>query len=80
LHCRDSQEHLRGESRASALIDAVSKGEEVLIGEAGVPVAKLVRYSGVATKRVSGALKGQITIHEDFDELPPELAAALGLI
>lgn len=63
----------------SALIDAVSKGEEVLIGKAGVPVAKLVRYTGVATKRVPGALKGRITIHEGFDELPPDIAAAFGI-
>jgi prevent-host-death family protein len=63
----------------SALIEAVSKGEEVLIGKAGVPVAKLVRYTGSVTKRMPGALKGQITIHDDFDELPPDLAAAFGI-
>jgi antitoxin (DNA-binding transcriptional repressor) of toxin-antitoxin stability system len=63
----------------SALIDAVSKGEEVLIGEAGVPVAKLIRYTGVATKRVPGALKGRITIHDGFDELPADIAAAFGV-
>lgn len=63
----------------SALIDAVSKGEEVVIGKAGVPVAKLVRYTGAAARRVPGALKGQIKIHEDFDELPPDIAAAFGM-
>lgn len=63
----------------SALIEAVSKGEEVLIGKAGVPVAKLVRYTGNATRRVPGALKGRITIHEDFDKLPPDIAAAFGM-
>jgi len=63
----------------SALIDAVSKGEEVLIGKAGVPVAKLVRYTGVSTRRVPGALKGRIVIHEGFDELPPDIAAAFGI-
>ncbi len=63
----------------SALIEAVSKGEEVLIGKAGVPVARLVRYTGAATKRVPGALKGRITIHGDFDELPSDLAAAFGI-
>lgn len=60
----------------SALIDAVSKGEEVVIGKAGVPVAKLVRYTGAAARRTPGALKGRIKIHEDFDELPPDIAAA----
>jgi antitoxin (DNA-binding transcriptional repressor) of toxin-antitoxin stability system len=62
----------------SALIDAVGQGAEVLIGKAGVPVAKLVRYTGAATRRVPGALKGRITIHEGFDELPSDLAAAFG--
>lgn len=63
----------------SALIDAVSKGEEVLIGKAGVPVAKLVRYTGVSARRVPGALKGRIMIHEGFDELPADIAAAFGM-
>lgn len=62
----------------SALIDAVSKGEEVLIGKAGVPVARLVRYTAVTIKRTPGALKGRITIHPDFDELPSDIAAAFG--
>jgi antitoxin (DNA-binding transcriptional repressor) of toxin-antitoxin stability system len=61
----------------SALIDAVSKGEEIVISKASVPVAKLVRYTGgAAARRTPGALKGQIKIHEDFDELPPDVAAA----
>ena len=52
----------------STLIDAVSQGEEVLISKAGVPVAKLVRCTGVAAKRTPGALKGRITIHEGLDD------------
>jgi antitoxin (DNA-binding transcriptional repressor) of toxin-antitoxin stability system len=63
----------------SALIDAVSKGEEVLIGKAGVPVARLVRYTGGSAKRTPGVMKGRIKIHEGFDELPPDLAAAFGI-
>jgi prevent-host-death family protein len=63
----------------SALIEAVSKGEEVLIGKAGVPVAKLVRYTGASGRRVPGALKGRIVIHEGFDELPSDIAAAFGI-
>jgi len=62
----------------SALIEKVGKGEEVLIGKAGVPVARLVKYTGAAAKRRPGALKGQIKIKADFDELPDDLAAAFG--
>jgi prevent-host-death family protein len=63
----------------SSLIDAVSRGEEVLIGEAGVPVAKLVRYTALTSPRIPGTLKGRIKIHDDFDALPPDLAAAFGI-
>lgn len=63
----------------SALIDAVSKGEEVLIGKAGVPVARLVRYAGAAARRTPGALKGRIRIHDGFDELPADIAKAFGI-
>ena len=63
----------------SALIEAVGRGEEVLIGKAGVPVARLVRYTGVSQPRKPGALKGQIKIREDFDQLPPDIARAFGM-
>jgi prevent-host-death family protein len=64
----------------SELIDAAAKGEEVLISKAGVPVAKLVHYTGAMGRRMPGALKGRIVIHEDFDELPPDIAAAFGVV
>ncbi len=61
------------------MIEAVSKGEEVLIGKAGVPVARLIRYTGASAPRVPGALKGQIKVGPDFDELPADIAAAFGI-
>ena len=63
----------------SALLEAVSKGEEVLIGKAGVPVARLVRYEGQAEARRPGALKGRLTLAADFDELPEDLAVGFGM-
>ncbi len=65
-------------AQLSALIEAVQAGEEVIIGKAGKPVARLVRYHGAAAPRRPGALKGQIRIADDFDELPPDLAEAFG--
>lgn len=62
----------------SALIEAVTKGEEVLIGKAGVPVARLVRFAGPAGPRAPGALKGRVSMAADFDELPDDLAVAFG--
>ena len=48
------------------------------IGKAGKPVARLVRYQGAAAPRRPGALKGQIWIADDFDELPADIAESVG--
>lgn len=64
----------------SALIDAVAKGEQVIIGKAGVPVAKLIPYRGAASPRIAGSMRGQIVISDDFDELPDDIAAAFGVV
>ena len=67
-------------SQLSALIEKVVAGEEVIIGKAGKPVAKLVRYELVQEPRRPGALKGRIKIEDDFDELPADIAEAFGMI
>lgn len=54
----------------SALIEAVLRGDEVIIAKAGKPVAKLVAYRGPAGPRIPGAMKGKIWIAPDFDEMP----------
>ena len=50
----------------SKLIERVLKGEEIIIGKAGKPVAKLAPYTPKKVKL--GVLKGKIEISEDFDE------------
>jgi prevent-host-death family protein len=60
----------------SRLIERVSQGGEVIIAKAGRPVAKLVPYREPSGDRVAGAWRGRVRIADDFDELPPELAAA----
>jgi len=66
-------------AQLSALIEQVAKGEEVIIGKAGVPVARLIRFSGLKRDRTPGALKGKIKIAADFDELPEDIATAFGI-
>ena len=67
-------------AQLSALIERVLAGQEVIIGKAGKPVAKLVRYEPTEKPRKPGALKGKITIADDFDELPEDIAEAFGII
>ena len=63
----------------SALIAAVQRGEEVIIGKAGKPVAKLIAYNEAKAARKPGALRGKIRIAADFDELPADIAKAFGM-
>lgn len=60
----------------SRLVERVVGGEEVIIGRAGKPVARLVPYREDETPRSPGGWEGRVWISEDFDELPDEVAAA----
>ncbi len=63
----------------SRLLEDVAAGEEVTITRRGEPVARLVAPE-VRRKRVFGAHRGQIVIHDDFDDpLPEEFNEAFGL-
>jgi prevent-host-death family protein len=61
----------------SKLIELVLQGQEVIIGKAGKPVAKLVPYDTDISPRQLGIgdWKGKIWIADDFDELSPEIVA-----
>jgi prevent-host-death family protein len=69
----------QAKAELSALLARVERGEEVLIGKAGAPVAKLVPYRGKDSPRRPGALKGKIKIRADFDVLPPEVKKPFGI-
>jgi prevent-host-death family protein len=55
----------------SKLLQDVERGEEILIGRAGEPIARLSPYR--REKRELGFAKGQIWIADDFDETPEEI-------
>lgn len=66
-------------AQLSALIERVLAGEEIVIGKAGKPVAKLVPFDRPSRPRVPGALKGRIRVADDFERLPDDLRAAFGM-
>ena len=66
-------------ARLSALIQRVLAGEDVIIGKAGKPVARLIRYEHNRQSRQPGALRGKIKIADDFDVLPEDIAEAFGM-
>jgi prevent-host-death family protein len=67
-------------AQLSALIEKVMAGEEIIIGKAGKPVARLVKYENNRTARRPGALKGKIKIADNFDVLPDDVAKAFGMV
>ena len=70
----------KAKAQLSALIEKVRAGQEVVIGKAGKPVAKLVPYKRSQVPRRPGALRGKIKIGEGFDDLPHDIAKAFGVV
>jgi len=68
----------KAKAQLEFLIERVLCGEEVIIGRDGQPVARLVKYEPTEAVRRPGALAGRITIADDFDELPDDIAEAVG--
>ena len=63
----------------SQLVARAAAGEEIVIARHGRPVARLVPIAPAASlDEVRGAWRGRVHIAEDFDELPDDLADALG--
>ena len=67
VNIHDAKTHL---SQYLSQIEAVN--EKIVICRNGKPVAQLTAYITKPQKRVLGALKGKITIADDFDELPAD--------
>ncbi len=64
----------------SKLLAMVERGEEVIIGRAGKPVATLSPLKARLEPRKLGALRGEFWVAPDWKEWPEEEARALGII
>jgi antitoxin (DNA-binding transcriptional repressor) of toxin-antitoxin stability system len=62
----------------SRLLSRVALGEEIIIANQGIPIAKLVPFRTSSNRRSSlGQDRGKFTVPEDFnDPLPKEILAA----
>lgn len=52
----------------SRLIERVSRGERVVIGKGGKPVAVLSPYQAEPSTRVPGTMKGRIRLEDEADD------------
>lgn len=58
----------------SRLVARAESGEEIVVRRGATPVAKIVAYHPPVTPRRPGSLRQQITIGDDFDQIPAEFA------
>ena len=58
----------------SRLVDRAAGGEDIVIGKAGRPMARLVAFREEPGPRTPGRWAGRVRIAPDFDEPDPELA------
>lgn len=66
-------------TKLSQLVERAESGEDIVIARNGKPVARLVPVAATSSlASVRGAWRGRVRIAEDFDELPPDIADALG--
>ena len=67
-------------TQLSKLVERVQAGEEIIITRRGKPAARLVpERKGAGFASLAGSWNGRVRIADDFDELPEDLADALGM-
>jgi prevent-host-death family protein len=61
----------------SQLLVRVENGEEIIIANQGIPIAKLVPFHPAANRRRSlGSDRGRFVVPENFNSLPTEVLTA----
>lgn len=63
----------QAKTQLSALVDSALAGDEIIIARSGKPLVRLVPYTVEMKARKPGALKGKITIPDNFDDETPEI-------
>jgi prevent-host-death family protein len=67
-------------TQLSKLVGRAEAGEEIVITRNGKPAARLVpERNGEGFSSLAGSWKGRVRIADAFDELPDDLADALGM-
>jgi antitoxin (DNA-binding transcriptional repressor) of toxin-antitoxin stability system len=69
-------------TQLSKLVREAEAGEEVVLRRGQRPVARLVALASEeqAFKRSPGRMRGRVSVPDDFDEWPEDVARALGIL
>jgi prevent-host-death family protein len=66
-------------TKLSQLVERAEAGEDIVIARNGKPVARLVPVTSMNSfASIRGALRGQVHMADDFDELHDDIAEAFG--
>ncbi len=68
---------LEAKTQLSKLVEAVLRGEEVVIANRGKPVVRLVKAESTVIKRIAGAWEGLMTERQIDHAFSPEVEAEL---
>jgi len=65
----------------SKLVRQAEEGEEIVLRRGSHPVVRLVAVTGngATVKRTPGRMRGRLSVPDDFDEWPEDIARALGM-
>jgi len=66
------------QARLAQLVERALRGEDVVIARDGTPVVRLAPIQADPPRRPGGQWRGRVTIAEDFDSLPQDIAEAFG--
>jgi prevent-host-death family protein len=69
-------------AQLSELVCKAEQGEEVVLCRGSRPVVRMVAVTvdGRSVKRTPGSMRGRLSVPDDFDEWPEDIAKALGII
>jgi prevent-host-death family protein len=69
-------------TQLSKLVRQAEEGEEVILRRGSRPVVRLVALTrdGTTVRRRPGRMRGRLSVPDDFDEWPEDIAKALGII
>jgi prevent-host-death family protein len=69
-------------TQLSKLVHRAEEGEEIVLSRGRRPVVRLVPVAveQAAVRRKPGRMRGRVQVPADFDEWPPDVARALGIV
>lgn len=67
-------------ARFSEIVDKAVAGEDFIVTRGGRPVVRIGRFAAPRPPRKLGDLAGRIRMSADFDDWPPDLQRALGMV